>query len=91
VPISALVLPACLVPTLLILRRVHHNAAPNDDPLIPPLPRYVALLFIPLVASATYALLLGTRIELQTLFGIVLIPLGFLLLVVALWRVWGRA
>jgi hypothetical protein len=91
VPVAALVLPLCLLLTLAVLWRGRNHPPQAVDISPVPFARYLLVLFIPLVASGVYAALNGAQFELQPLFGIVLIPLGFVALVVSLWRVWrGR-
>jgi hypothetical protein len=87
-PVALVVLPACLLPVVWILRRGRRLDPVPVSRAQPPLARYLLILLIPIIASGIYALLSEARLEMQAVFGILLIPLGFILLAVSLWRVW---
>ena len=87
-PIALGVLPPCLLLALLPLwRKRTHGAMETPAPTEVPAIRYLMVLLIPLIASGLYALLNNQQFELQALFGMILIPLGFIGLVLSLWRV----
>jgi len=87
-PIALVVLPACLLLALLPLWRKRTTGALEPSaPTEIPTNRYLMILLIPLIASGLYALLSNQQFELQALFGMILIPLGFIGLAVSLWRV----
>jgi len=87
-PIALVVLPACLLVAIIPLwRKRTRGAKETPTPTKISAIRYLMILLIPLIASGLYALLSNQQFELQALFGMILIPLGFIGLIVSLWRV----
>lgn len=93
-PIAACVLPVLMGTAFLALwrnRRRELNGSLLAEPLAPvPAWALAALLLIPLAAAAVYAPVVwpGMKIQTNVLFYLLLTPLGFILFIVSLLRIW---